>query len=204
MRHENRILRSLSTRVYQPAKGPRASGSRHVPALACLFTVLSLAPLHAGDTCQNIASASIKIWEVPVHIYSHQTFSFSAIPARSSESIYVGGGVYVMVRGKWTRSPVTITQLKSAQDEGKNDTPKATCRYLRDEAVDGEPAAVYSTHKEGDGFKSDVTLWISKSRNVPLRSESDMDAGVAGNSNGKSHSSMRYDYKNVQAPAGVK
>ncbi len=135
--------------------------------------------------------------------YSNQTFSFRAIPARSSESIYVGGAVYVMVRGKWTRSRVTIAQLKSAQDEGK-DTPKPACRYLRDEAVDGEPAAVYATHREGDGYKSDVTLWISKSRNVPLRSESDMDTGVAGNSNGKSHTSMRYDYKNVQPPPGVK
>lgn len=192
MRHEHRISNNLSAL------------SRQAAALACLFTALFLAPLHAADTCDTIAGATAKLWEVPVHMYINQTFSFHAIPASSSESVYVGGAVYVMVKGKWTRSRVSIAQLKAAREEGKKDTPKPSCRYLRDEAVDGEPAAVYATHQEGDGFKTDVTLWISRSRNVPLRSESDMDTGEAGNSNGKSHSSMRYDYKNVQPPPGVK
>ena len=173
----------------------------NVTTFACLFAALLLAPVRAADTCDTIASASAKIWEIPVHIYINQTFSFSALPARSSESIYVGGAVYVMGRGKWSRSPVTIAELKSSQDKGQ---PKPICRYLRDEAVDGEPAAVYAAHRDGDGFKSDLTLWISKSRNLPLRSETDMDSGVGANSNEKSHSSMRYDYKNVQPPPGVK
>ncbi|HEX5227461.1 MAG TPA: hypothetical protein VFW44_07105 [Bryobacteraceae bacterium] len=175
----------------------------HATALACLFAILSVVPLHA-DTCDTIAVASEKVWQIPVHIYSTQTFSSRAIPTRSSESIYVGGAVYVMVRGKWTRSRITIAQLKESQDEGKKDTPKPACRYLREESVNGEPAAVYATHGEGDGYKSDLTLWISKSRNVPLRSESDMDTGVAGSSDGKSHASMRYEYANVQPPAGVR
>ena len=218
MRHERSLLTNMSTPIPAhpgaagdlaagarfPAEGSETYESRHLGALACLLMVLSLAPLRAADTCETIAAAAGKIWEVPVHIYSNQTFSFGAIPARSSESIYIGGAVYVTVRGKWTRSRVTIAELKSAQDEGKKDTNKPTCRYLRDEAVDGEPAAVYATHKEGDDFKTDVTVWISKSRNVPLRSEIDADTGVAGNSSGKSHSSVRYEYKNVEPPAGVK
>ena len=212
MRHEHRISRDHSILMSTPrparpdAARDRVAGSplRHATALACLFAAFSLAPLRAADTCDTIAGATAKIWEIPVHIYSNQTFSLRAIPARSSESIYIGGIVYVMVKGNWTRSRLTIAQLKAAQEEGKKDTAKPSCRYLRDEAVDGESAAVYASHQEGDGFKTDVTLWISKSRNVPLRSEIDTDTGVAGNSNGKSHSSIRYDYRNVQPPAGAK
>jgi hypothetical protein len=42
-------------------------------------------------------------------------------------------------------------------------------------------------------------MWISKSRGLVLRANSVMDTGTGE----KSHSSARYEYTNVRAPAGV-
>jgi outer membrane lipoprotein-sorting protein len=70
-----------------------------------------------------------------------------------------------------------------------------TCRYLRDEAVNGEAAAVYSQHIENEDTVSDGTVWISKSRGLPLRVETNVEGTLR---------STRYEYGNVQVPAGVK
>lgn len=172
-----------------------------LPFSAACIAALSLCvapPSSGADVCPAIAAATSKIWSIPVHIYSTTQ---TGPGARARESIYTGGAngeIYVMMRGQWRRSPITVAQLKSEQ--AAHDKRPHTCRYLRDENVNGEPAAVYSAHSEADGFKVDSTIWISKSRNVPLKTESDMDLGGSG----KNHSSARYDYSNVQVPPGVK
>jgi hypothetical protein len=43
----------------------------------------------------------------------------------------------------------------------------------------------------------DVQVWISKSKGLPLRGELDVDVG---GKLGKSHSSMCYEYGNVEPP----
>ena len=170
----------------------------HILLACCAIAI----PAHAADVCQTIGDATAKLWQIPVHIYLTQTAAFRGNQAKSSESIYApGGAIYVMVNGKWTRSRATTTELKSARDEAKEKPKQQSCRYLRDEAVNGEAAAVYSEHAEYEDSKIDQTIWISKSRNVPLKSESDLDTG---GTMGKSHSASRFEYSNVQAPAGVK
>src|SRR5579872_2708256 len=176
---------------------------KHHPLLSSALLV-ALVPCgaltaRATETCQTIEEASGKIWSLPVHLYTTETAAYRNKQPKTSESIYTGGAngaIYVLVNGKWTRSRITTSQLKAARDEARK-TPKQTCRYVRDETVNGEPAAVYSTHAETEDYKTDINVWISKSRNVPLRSESDMDLG---GSNGKSHTTTRFDYSNVQPP----
>ena len=75
-----------------------------------------------------------------------------------------------------------------------------TCRYLRDETVNGEAASVYHSQAETKGGKSDATLWMSKRTGLPLRSESNIDTGGGD----KMHLAIRYDYTDVRPPAGVK
>ena len=65
--------------------------------------------------------------------------------------------------------------------------------------MNGEPAAVYNIQAENEDSKSEGTVWLSKSRGLPLREEMDLD-----NSPGKMHYSVRYDYANVRPPEGVK
>ena len=55
------------------------------------------------------------------------------------------GEMYALARGKWVKSPVSIAELKKDHQDN-SDSTKATCSHLRDESVNGEPAAVWRSH----------------------------------------------------------
>jgi hypothetical protein len=153
--------------------------------------------LAAEDNCQPTYDAMSKVMTTPTHIYVTMT----AVPNKgdkpiTTETIYAAGSSYVKVSGKWTRSPITPQQVLKREEENRKNS-KTTCRHLKDESVNGETAAIYSTHSETDDTKSDGEIWISKSRGLPLRQEFDIDAGGPG---GKHHHSVRYEYTNVQPP----
>jgi outer membrane lipoprotein-sorting protein len=99
--------------------------------------------------------------------------------------------LYVNVDGKWSPSPMTMQEMKEMEQRNIQNN-KTTCRYLKDEAVNGEMAAVYNVHAEGPKGKSDSQSWISKAKGLPLRSETDPAD--------KNHVSMRYEYGNVKPP----
>ncbi|MES2402916.1 MAG: hypothetical protein V4567_01105 [Pseudomonadota bacterium] len=69
------------------------------------------------------------------------------------------------------------------------DTPRLyglgdhACSYLRDETVDGQPAAVYREQYKGDTGSTTATIWISKSNGWLLREEQDGEI----NGKGKGH-----------------
>jgi hypothetical protein len=84
--------------------------------------------------------------------------------------------------------------------ENRRNTKNEHCAHVRDEAVDGEAAVVFSTHYESEYAKVDALIWISRSSGLALREELDMDPGELG----KSHTSVRTAYLGGQAPAGVK
>ena len=153
--------------------------------------------LAAEDNCQPTYDAMSKIMTTPTHIYVTMT----AVPNSSdkpitAETIYATGSAYVRVSGKWTRSRMTPQEVVKQEEENRKNS-KTTCRYLKDESVNGETAAVYSTHSETGDIKSDGQIWISKSKGLPLRQEFDIDSGGPG---GKHHQSVRYEYTNVQPP----
>jgi hypothetical protein len=162
------------------------------------LSLIGASRLAAQDNCQPTYDAMSKAMSTPTHIYVTMT----AVPNKgdkpiTTETIYAAGSVYVRVSGKWTRSPITPQQvLKRAEENRKNS--KTTCRHLRDESINGETAAVYSTHSETDDTKSDGQIWVSKSKGLPLRQEFDIDSGRP---QGKHHHSVRYEYTNVQPPA---
>jgi len=72
-----------------------------------------------------------------------------------------------------------------------------TCSVVREESVDGEPAVLCSTHQKMEDAKIDSQVWVSKSRGVPIKTESDSDVGGAA---GKVHRTMQYEYTSVHAP----
>ncbi len=181
--------------------------SRPLFTLCAAFFGLMLAMpalTHALDdpTCKAIYDASRKANLIPSHMYSTTIAGYNRNQPENSEMISTGGAngvIYIMVRGKWTRSHLTPGELVKDKDEGAS-TAKATCRYLRDEAVNGEATSVYSSHDDTEAGKLDTTVWLSKSKGLPLREEIVIDVG---GSMGKSHRSIRYDYVNVHPPAGV-
>ncbi len=147
----------------------------------------------AADSCQPVFDAITNIVTTPSHSYS--TGVVNGKP-RSTETIYVQGKTYMIVKGKWWLSPVTPNDVLQQEIENRTSS-KATCQFLRDESVNGEPAAVYSMRRETETGKEDGQMWISKATGRALRKEVDVDYGGAM---GKSHLSARYEYSNVKPP----
>ena len=135
----------------------------------------------------------------PLHLYMTST---KGGKTRTSELIYLGDATYIQFEGKWRRSPTTAAARQQERMEAIQRAKALTCKYLRDEAVNGEAAAVYSARAETADDSSSTTVWVSKSRGLPLKMELDTDIGVGAA--GKEQRTMRYEYEHVSAPAGVK
>jgi hypothetical protein len=91
------------------------------------------------------------------------------------------------IHPKITRTSTGAMSGRYAMIYGEGGT---TCSYVRDEAANGEAAAVYrQLHKEG-GQTFDTLIWISKSSGLPLRQEQDADFGKGQ----KGHESLIFQY----------
>jgi hypothetical protein len=148
--------------------------------------------------CKAVLDASEKLFSIPYHSYTTITMNGKPTPG---ETISVGGVIYVMYNGKWSSGMMTLEEMKQQNEINKKKLHNVSCKYVRDESVNGESAAVYSTHEETEHGKNDNQMWISKSKGLILKQETDIDIG-----NGRpiSHFSGRYEYTNVQAPAVTK
>ena len=159
---------------------------------------LSAAANAADDSCKVLFDADRKMILTAHHSYWTQVLPGQK-ETKPKETIYMGGlngAIYILVSGKWQRSGMGPEYALKQKEENIRNT-KASCRYVRDEAVSGEAAAMYTIHTESEDDKRDGTIWISKSKGVPLREEMGSDG-----SPGKIV--VRYDYSNVRAPDGVK
>ncbi|MHB8486117.1 MAG: hypothetical protein ACYDCM_10370 [Candidatus Acidiferrales bacterium] len=170
-------------------------------ALGAGVTTVPEAGTQAGPAqdpvCKVLFSAFDKTLITPNHSYVSETVSAKDRP-KNNEQILAGGIRYIQVNGKWRKSPVTTQQLQEQDRENRQNAKEYACRYVREEPVQGESAAVYNAHSKTEDFTSDAQVWVSKSRGLILREEEVMDMGDAG---GKFHISIRYEYGNVQAPA---
>ena len=146
--------------------------------------------------CTVVVDASKKTIVTPYHSYSTMGGGISGGPPMKIEMIYVPGNTYSEYDGKWTVSPVTEQDMKDMLATKESAGTQSTCKHLRDEPVSGENAAVYGTHSVSDRSTIDSTTWISTSKGLVLRMETD----IAAKSGSKSHMSIRYDYNNVQKP----
>ncbi|HEY0554799.1 MAG TPA: hypothetical protein VGG20_11075, partial [Thermoanaerobaculia bacterium] len=153
------------------------------------------AALAVDPSCQPLIHAGEKQISTPNHVYMTTTRDGKA---RTREVIMAGDTIYVMVNGKWNRSSLTPQKIQELQAENLNRGKSMTCHYLRDESVNGEAAAVYGTQGDSEFGKTESTIWISKSKSLPLRTEMDMSLG---GKMGKSHMSIRYEYSQVKPPA---
>ena len=182
------VMKNKST--IRPLAKKRMGCSFSVVLVAFGIALMSSIPMSAQG-CQPILDAMNKIYITPTHLYTTMDGGLK------NELIYAGGVVYDNLHGKWARSTVTLQQVEKMEDENRRNS-KYECRYLRDESVNGDMAAVYSTHAERDDLKikSEGQIWISKSRGLLLRQEEGIDAGDGT----KNHHSTRYEYVNVRPP----
>jgi hypothetical protein len=164
-----------------------------------LLMILGGAPQARGQNdCNIIFDADDKLLTSDHHTFMTSTSAAQGSAPRTSESITVKGVTYIQVKGAWRKSPITGAEIREQKAENRKTAKNVSCHYLRDESVGGEAARVYSAHAETEDDKTDTTVWISKSRGLPLRQEEDIDVGGAG---GKTHYSVRHEYTNVSAPS---
>lgn len=171
----------------------------HFRLLSAVAAVLAAGTAFGGDsTCKYLADANARIYAIPAHLYQTDTVGGKT---QTSELIYLNNKTYLETAGKWRVSPMSPAKMAEIRKETEDEEIKTmTCRVVHDEAVNGEAATLYSAHQESPDGKRDSQIWISKSRGVPLKLEMDIDGGAKG----KNHRSIRYEYGNVQVPAGAR
>jgi hypothetical protein len=173
--------------------------------IRCAALLLAVMPAAARAqaipaVCKPLVDAERKEIVTPHHAYSTETTPGQGNQPTTGETISVGGVSYLLHHGQWRRSPMTPQQLLAQFEENLGNATQISCRHVGDESVGGTPAAVYTSHNESEDLKADARVWVARDAGLVLRTEEDMDAGDGG----KRHISMRYEYANVHAPAGVK
>jgi len=145
-----------------------------------LFTLMILFSTSAQATdgnCRPVFDAMNKMATTPTHVFMTETAAFQSGKTTHSEAIYSGGAIYTNVHGKWIRGSMTSQQMREPEEQNRKDG-SAACRFVRNEVVNGQAAAEYSTHSETEDAKSNGHVWISRRTGLPLREE--LDTGVGG------------------------
>ena len=152
--------------------------------------LIGATPVAAQGNCQLVFDAMNKAFDTPSHSYVTTNMGGTTL---TGEVINVAGASYAKVGGKWSPGLISLQEMKEGEQKSQH-TNKNTCRYLKDEPVNGEMAAVYNVHTEIESPKSssDSQVWISKAKGLPLRSEIDLGDNM--------HVSSRIEYGNVKPP----
>jgi hypothetical protein len=188
----------------------KISSRRFGASLTLVFSTAAITPALAMDpVCNQLMAATKVLRTMPVHIYVTETQSFTNANmakaagtigmggTKQSEEISTGKNVYVMTGDKWIDMQTGFAAMEQDKDTDP-DTKKALeesmCKVLPDEAMYGQPAAVYLQSTPGLGIET--KLWISKTTNLPVRMDMTNDQGAM-----KMLTVSRYEYSGVQAPA---
>ncbi len=175
--------------------------TRKTLVAGALVSALVAAPAGAAEArCKPVLDALMSVFRTPTHLVTTESGGGRGGEPRVNETIYTAQAIYVKSRRGWVKSPISPQEMAEQQKKNQAEAKSVTCRALRDETVDGEPAAVYSSHSESDGTTSDAVVWISKKSGLLLKEELDLDVGDVG---GKTHHSTRFDYRDVRPPEGV-
>ncbi len=167
------------------------SNPRTIPLLVLVALTGSFSTTsHAANTCDALYNAGIKSVQTPHHVYS--TTTMRGGEPKTGEAIYAGGVEYLKLQGKWMRSRMTPADMLEAAQE-KLKTHPDTCTPVGDQVVNGQAVSVFKAHSNEMG--TDQLVRILKSNGL-------MQGGTLTLPNG-AVVEMRYEYDNVQAPAGV-
>lgn len=174
-------------------------GKLAVATSIALAATASVQTLAAESSCKAVFDAIARQVMTASHEYMIQTEGPDKAKREQREVINTGTAQYFLVGGEWhTMKETPKETLQRERDNEANSN--VSCRYLRDESVEGVNAAVFSEHSKTDTGESNALIWIAKGNAMPVREEVDMDPGNPG----ARHLEVRIVYSNVQAPSGVK
>lgn len=182
----------------QASQPPQSAGSTASTPDATAADASTPQPSIAAGPCQPLVDALVKLATTP----NHQTYTGTdGGRPDSGEVVNTGDTMYLLVDGKWHKMPYDARQMVSDLHD-KDASTMFTCKRIGGDSVDGQPATAYASHdRQDDGDTVDTQLWISDANGLPLKQTIDVDVG--GGTDGKSHKDVRFDYGNVQPPAGV-
>jgi hypothetical protein len=175
----------------------------HRTIAAIIAAALSATSLAAqspvSPACKPPLDAERKTIATPHHVVSTSPSSRPGGKAETSEVISTNEAMYLLMAGKWHRSPITSKDQLDQLNSNLASAKVYRCQYVRDESVAGVPTAVYTAHTENNGVINDARIWVGKGNGLVMRVDTDLDTGDRD----KGHMSLVYDYTNVHAPAGV-
>ena len=164
-----------------------------IPIIAFLVATAFVTSARAADTCDALYEAGIKAVQMPHHVYTTKTTPRGGKFLQSSEAIFTGGVEYLRAGGRWRRSALPQQPMLEAARE-KLKTHPDTCADAGDETVDGHAVTTYKVHDKESG--ADSLVHIFKSTGLLLGQTLTLPDG--------SIMKTRYEYTNVQPPAGMK
>jgi hypothetical protein len=183
-----RLLRlgGVAMRSSSPVSYLRSSIAGCFTLIALAFTSGSFAE---DAVCKLVLDAMERGTAAPNHVYMVRKIDgLNGGRPESSETINTGKFIYVKHNDKWQKSSFSSQQMQDQLSENRRNS-KATCRLVRDEAVDGVSAGLYTVHEESeDSGVVDSKIWLAKSDALPVHVVLDMQ-GL--------HSDSRYVYDAV-------
>ena len=158
---------------------------------ALVVLTASLGSARAGTedaTCKLVFDATAKGLTTPNHSYMKLSLpNVNGGKPADSETINTGKARYTRrADGKWTPSMSPQDNLDQMADNRKEN--QYTCRFIRDETVDGVAASLYE-FREDSGLITKT--WLSKSNGLPVHVINDA---------GGMHSEQRFVYGPVSVP----
>lgn len=170
-----------------------------VLARICLllaFTLPAAAARADEAACKAVLDAIVKLATTPVR----QKVSIEGAGGRviQSELIHLGDRMYMQLQGRWLAKPYDGQKIASDARQAM-DKSEHSCTRAGSEAVEGQPALVYTIRSKTAQGSSESKVWISPSSGLPLRQHTTQIEGAAA---GGKHDVL-YDYKDVKAPPGV-
>jgi hypothetical protein len=149
-------------------------------------------PMKAQADCKVVLEAANKTLITATHTYTAMSIGGKN---QTVEMIYLPGIVYSRLNGKWSSVKMTAQELAELRKPAAHNGT-AVCKYVKDELVNGEMAALYSSHDVTPKGSVSSQMWISKAKGLPMRVDIDIDVGTSG----KSQTSSRYEYGDVKPP----
>ena len=177
-----------------------APGSLRLVALLVAATPVGAAAQSAPAACRPLIEAEKKQIMTAHHVYMTERPLGAAAKEKTSESIFAGGVMYIQIDGAWRRSPMSPRELLEQLERNLSTAKAYSCQQVGHESVGGASATVFTAHTENEGVVGDTRTWIANATGLPVRQDEDLDTGMGD----KRHMSLRFDYADVHAPAGVK
>jgi hypothetical protein len=139
--------------------------------------------------CKPVFDAMLKQTTTPHHIVTMQ--NGTAI----GEAIATVDASYVKINGVWKKTPRSLKDTYTQQQENLRDITSSSCTKLPDDVVGGTAAVVYQVHYEQkDRGPVDAKIWIAKASGLPARTDVTTQAGQ------KVSLVTTLDYDHITAP----